>query len=210
MINPRGCLRLLKKVLGIEGKDDYLKLSEHNSRYLFSLWEEFLTPKQFFAINLYYGLVAKSLSLERTAKIMKISAQAVRGLHSRALKKLSHPPIAEIIKMFIERRADLIQKILELRKENETLKQEKTMIYSPKIVEEIKETPIEHLGLSVRTYNRLVSRQDILTLQDLADKTKSELMKTVKLGPKALREIELKLLEYGSNFYPEKPRARSQ
>ena len=55
---------------------------------------------------------------------------------------------------------------------------------------------IETVGFSVRTYNCL-KHAKLLTLGDIAAKTKDELWKVRDLGKTALEEITGKLNEYG-------------
>ena len=58
------------------------------------------------------------------------------------------------------------------------------------------ETPIEDLDFSVRAYNCL-KRDGIHTLQDLVNKSESEMMKIRNLGKKSLKEVLDKIIELG-------------
>ncbi|MBR2711362.1 MAG: DNA-directed RNA polymerase subunit alpha [Bacilli bacterium] len=58
------------------------------------------------------------------------------------------------------------------------------------------ETPIEDLDFSVRAYNCL-KRDGIHTLQDLVNKSESEMMKIRNLGKKSLKEVLDKIRELG-------------
>ena len=58
------------------------------------------------------------------------------------------------------------------------------------------ETPIEDLDFSVRAYNCL-KRDGIHTLQDLINKSESEMMKIRNLGKKSLKEVLDKIRELG-------------
>lgn len=58
------------------------------------------------------------------------------------------------------------------------------------------ETPIEDLDFSVRAYNCL-KRDGIYTLQDLTNKSESEMMKIRNLGKKSLKEVLDKIKELG-------------
>lgn len=64
------------------------------------------------------------------------------------------------------------------------------------------ETPIEELDLSVRAYNCL-KRDAIHTLQDLTNKSESEMMKIRNLGKKSLKEVLDKVKEMGLKFREE-------
>ena len=58
------------------------------------------------------------------------------------------------------------------------------------------ETPIEDLDFSVRAYNCL-KRDGIHTLQDLTNRTESDMMKIRNLGKKSLKEVLEKIREMG-------------
>ena len=61
---------------------------------------------------------------------------------------------------------------------------------------------IEELDLSVRSYNCL-KRAGINTLQELTDKTESDMMRVRNLGRKSLEEVKNKLTELGLSFSKE-------
>ena len=65
--------------------------------------------------------------------------------------------------------------------------------------EKILEMPIEELELSVRSYNCL-KRAGITTVQDLANKSESDMMKVRNLGKKSLDEVVNKLHSLGLEF----------
>jgi len=69
-------------------------------------------------------------------------------------------------------------------------------------VQKTLETPIEELDLSVRAYNCL-KRDAIHTLQDLTNKTESEMMKIRNLGKKSLKEVMDKVKDMGLKFRDE-------
>ncbi|MGL5884910.1 MAG: DNA-directed RNA polymerase subunit alpha C-terminal domain-containing protein, partial [Bombilactobacillus sp.] len=58
------------------------------------------------------------------------------------------------------------------------------------------ELTIEELDLSVRSYNCL-KRAGINTVQELTDKTESDMMKVRNLGRKSLEEVKEKLANLG-------------
>ena len=61
------------------------------------------------------------------------------------------------------------------------------------------EMPIDDLDLSVRAYNCL-KRAGVNTLQDLTNKTETEMMKIRNLGKKSLKEVIDKIKEMGLQF----------
>ena len=65
--------------------------------------------------------------------------------------------------------------------------------------EKVLEMSIEELELSVRSYNCL-KRANISTVEDLTNKTESEMMKVRNLGKKSLKEVKDKLEEKGLSF----------
>ena len=68
--------------------------------------------------------------------------------------------------------------------------------------ERIIEKSIEELELSVRSFNCL-KRAGISTVEDLANKTESDMMKVRNLGKKSLDEVVAKLHALGLDFAPE-------
>lgn len=66
----------------------------------------------------------------------------------------------------------------------------------------ILETSIDDLDFSVRAYNCL-KRANILTLNDLVDKSENEMMKIRNLGKKSLKEVMDKVKDMGLNFRDE-------
>lgn len=78
------------------------------------------------------------------------------------------------------------------------------MMVEPKHVmgEKVLEMSIEELDFSVRTYNCLV-RAGILTVEDLINRTESDMIKVRNLGRKSLEEIFFKLQALGLTFKEE-------
>ena len=68
--------------------------------------------------------------------------------------------------------------------------------------EKILEKSIEEMELSVRSFNCL-KRAGISTVEDLANKTESDMMKVRNLGKKSLDEVIAKLHALGLDFAPE-------
>ena len=68
--------------------------------------------------------------------------------------------------------------------------------------EKVLETSIEELELSVRSFNCL-KRAGIATLEDLTNKSESDMMKVRNLGKKSLDEVIAKLHSLGLNFAEE-------
>lgn len=78
---------------------------------------------------------------------------------------------------------------------------EKTEIYKEKVEEEnrILDLPIEHLELSVRSYNGL-KREDRTTVRKIIELRESELYTINQLGAKSVQEIIDKVIELGLEF----------
>ena len=68
--------------------------------------------------------------------------------------------------------------------------------------EKVLETSIEELELSVRSYNCL-KRAGIATVEDLTNRSESDMMKVRNLGKKSLDEVTNKLIALGLNFASE-------
>ena len=65
--------------------------------------------------------------------------------------------------------------------------------------EKLLETSIDDLSLTVRSYNCL-KRANILTIEDLINKTEAEMLKVRNLGKKSFDEIKQKLLDRDLTF----------
>ena len=86
---------------------------------------------------------------------------------------------------------------------SETAKNTKVMIEKEESKKEkVLEMLIEELELSVRSYNCL-KRAGITTVEDLASKTESDMMKVRNLGKKSLDEVTNKLHDLGLDFIQE-------
>lgn len=86
---------------------------------------------------------------------------------------------------------------------SETAKNTKVMIEKEESKKEkVLEMLIEELELSVRSYNCL-KRAGIATVEDLANKTESDMMKVRNLGKKSLDEVTNKLHDLGLDFVQE-------
>ena len=70
------------------------------------------------------------------------------------------------------------------------------------IKEKVLEMPIEELELSVRSYNCL-KRAGIATVEDLANKSETDMMKVRNLGKKSFDEVTAKLHSLGLDFAKE-------
>ena len=68
--------------------------------------------------------------------------------------------------------------------------------------EKVLETSIEELELSVRSFNCL-KRAGIATVEDLTNRSESDMMKVRNLGKKSLDEVIAKLHSLGLNFAEE-------
>ena len=83
---------------------------------------------------------------------------------------------------------------------SETTKNTKVMIEKEESKKEkVLEMTIEELELSVRSFNSL-KRAGISTVEDLTNKTDSEMMKVRNLGKKSLEEVTAKLHSLGLDF----------
>ena len=68
--------------------------------------------------------------------------------------------------------------------------------------EKVLEMTVEELDLSVRSFNCL-KRAGINSVEELTNKTESEMMKVRNLGRKSLQEVTEKLDELGLSLKPE-------
>lgn len=149
-------------------------------------------------------------TLESTAKLWNVTKERARQIIAKAIRKLRHPMRFKIIKYGLEgweRRKAIDQEDLMLDE------QEAMLIHRRAVVEQLleekqeikRETTIEDMQLSVRTYNCLC-RAGIRTLNDLMKYTKengySGLCRIRNLGRKSLSEIFRKMEELtGTDWY---------
>ena len=112
------------------------------------------------------------LTMNALEKYAEKSSNIKGEIKGNLNKLLSDPDTREII-------APFIGAFLEILKEE--IKKEKVL-----------EMPIEELELSVRSYNCL-KRAGISTVEDLANKSESDMMKVRNLGKKSLDEVTNKL-----------------
>lgn len=166
-----------------------------------------LTEREQQAIEEYFG---NGGTLESTAKLWNVTKERARQIIAKAVRKLRHPMRFKIIKYGLEgweRRKAIEQEDLMLDE------QEEMLIHRRAIVEQLieekqeinRETTIEDMQLSVRTYNCL-GRAGIRTLNDLMKYTKengySGLCRIRNLGRKSLSEIFRKMEELtGTDWY---------
>lgn len=73
--------------------------------------------------------------------------------------------------------------------------------HEPSREDRLKETPIEELDLSVRSYNCL-KRAGINTVHELTQKSDEDMMKVRNLGKKSLEEVKEKLTSLGLSLKP--------
>ena len=86
---------------------------------------------------------------------------------------------------------------------SETTKNTQVMVEKEEFKKEkVLEMPIEELELSVRSFNCL-KRANISTVEDLTNKTESDMMKVRNLGKKSLDEVTNKLRSLGLDFAKE-------
>jgi len=146
------------------------------------------------------------MTYEQIAKAEHITRERIRQIVARALRKLRHPSRAKYLKKGVAAML-LEQQQLSLKEEIYELKK---LIgeSAPHIVEKISDrerqkkdnTPIEHLDLSVRSYNCL-RRAGINTLGDIAKLSCMELTRIRNLGKRSWDEINKMLIQNG---YPPK------
>lgn len=102
---------------------------------------------------------------------------------------------AKVLSEHLQPLIDIDAKIKEYVLMNEQVQTEKKRTLS---------IPIENINLSIRSYNCL-KRAGIQTIQELTNKTRSEVEHIKNLGRKSLREIQKRLTEYGLTFADELP-----
>lgn len=153
-----------------------------------------LTEREQQAIAEYFG---NGGTLESTAKLWNVTKERARQIIAKAVRKLRHPMRFKAIKYGLEgweRQKAIEQEDLMLDE------QEAMLIHRRAIVEQLieekqeikRETTIEDMPLSVRTYNCL-GRAGIRTLDDLLDYARNNgeegLCRIRNLGRKSLAEL---------------------
>ena len=149
----------------------------------------------------------RKLTLEQCGKEYGITRERIRQIEAKAIRKLRHPTRANMLKSvpLTELQAERAE-YCKLQNEYEWLKKAFESLTAQKaepgvivpIVEKaaLLETPLEAIGLSVRSYNCLRrARKD--TLGDIVEMYEHELAQVRNLGRKSYEEVTAKLKEYG-------------
>lgn len=146
------------------------------------------------------------LTLEQTGNIFGVTRDRIRQIEAKAIRKLRHPSrakyfkygvsgIIENIRMdYYNKFSELEGKLIELCKLN--VKTADEVIQDHELRRKYAPTSIEHMDLSVRSYNCL-KRVGIGTLQQLAQLSYDDLIRIRNLGRRSVDEIIGKLNEYG-------------
>ena len=188
---------------------------------LFSVFDT-LTARERRIIEMRFGFGYEMMPRPAIGEELGVSADRVKQVELKALKKLRHESRARHIRPLfltyedmeteIAKRdmliASLQQDLLIARSENAKFrsavkKLSETFaplpIYTTQPTSEILDMTIEELDLSVRAYNCL-KRAGIHTMQDLIDKREVEVTKIRNLGKKSLKEVLDKVKEMGLKF----------
>lgn len=146
------------------------------------------------------------MTLEQTGKLFGVTRDRIRQIEAKAIRKLRHPSrakyfkygvsgIIEDIRMdYYNKFSELEGKLIELCKLN--VKTADEVIQEKEIRKKFAPTDIEHMDLSVRSYNCL-KRAGIGTLQQLSELSYNDLIRIRNLGRRSVDEIIGKLNEYG-------------
>ena len=158
---------------------------------------EYMTTRdQYILMHVY----AHQQTFEEIGRFMDISAERVRQLHARALRKLHYHKKYLLIGIYSEPEHMEKQKfeeyILSMR---ESWTYESALDYVKNHKRQPTERDIIDLDLTIRSYNCL-KRAGITTIDQLCDKTIKEMMKVRNLGRKSLKEIRNKLQSLGLDF----------
>jgi len=149
----------------------------------------------------------RKLTLEQTAKEYCVTRERIRQIEAKALRKLRHPIKANMMKAVpltelqahVSEHQRLLDEYAWLKKAFVALAQKKA---EPGVIIPMAEyasrleMPIEHLDLSVRSYNCL-RKAGKNTVGDVAEMTVNELSKVRNLGRKSMEEVMQKLRELG-------------
>lgn len=192
-----------------------------------------LLERETYVLESRYGLIEGKIptTLNDIGREIGVTGGRVQQIMARALRKLRHPVRTRVLKSFagiksdeyltdeerqqiekIEKMIQLqqgdlsenldklneIQEKLRKRKEEERKEEERK-----RKLKKVEAIYIDELDLSVRSYN-LLYKAGIKSLNDLANMTKDQFMKTIKnLGLRSLEEIVAKMDSYGISFEPE-------
>ena len=197
MVNTKGCVKLLKKILNIR-ENFSVRLSKKTASLFISTLEGFLENRELQILDWHFGLHGEQLSLERIGNRLKITRERVHQIEKKAIaKKLwLHRSRRWILNLFILDKNDLIGKALSLHAKNEELEAENIKLRSPAALKEMPYALIDDTELSIRTRN-ILRRAGIKTIGSLMQKTKRNLLTLNRMGSKSFKEIEDFLTEYG-------------
>lgn len=170
------------------------------------LFETQLTPREVEVIRFRYE---ECLSLEEIAKRLKVTAERVHQIHSKAIRKLKSANAwlingkGEVINVLqlkrkFEQDVELTTKIQIVNQLSDAVKDLRTRIKEAAlaVTENKDDLALKDLGLSVHCYNRLY-RAGLNTVGDLRTMSKADVMRLYQFGPKDWADLEPKLTALG-------------
>lgn len=149
----------------------------------------------------------KKMTLEQCGKEHGITRERIRQIEAKAIRKLRHPSRVNMIKavpltevqaqhseyLKLSQAYELLSKAFEVC----TAKRADPGVVVPMAELAVHlQTPIEELGLSVRSYNSL-RRAGKDTLRDIVEMTETDLSKIRNLGRKSAMEVKEKIASHG-------------
>jgi hypothetical protein len=146
----------------------------------------------------------KRKTLKELGTQLGLTRERIRQIEIRAINKLSHPFRVKLLQKKIREaifrretdlKSPLSKKITELQKELDELKK-KVNIKKP--LEEI-DKPLSEIELSFRVVNCL-SKTNIKTLRELANRTEAQMLNIRSLGKKTLFDLREILNSFGLDF----------
>lgn len=147
------------------------------------------------------------MTLQAIGKVYSICQERVRQIEAKALRKMRHPvrsnmmkavPLAAVIEQEIKYQKMSVEYASLVKAfEAATAKPVLPEVISPlSELADLMQTPIDDLGLSVRTHHAL-RRAGKETLRDIAEMSRGELARIRNLGAKSLDEVIECLKQHG-------------
>ena len=202
------------------GQFDETRFSVMDLACIDLLFTDLLTSREEYCVCKYFK---EYKTLEEIGKELNISKERIRQILRKAVLKIRHKLYRLDLERQIEKENEIKEKSqkardLDLMQHRQEIAQKflASGNYDSECVIEFgeislknhlgnnqyKDTSIDDLDLSVRSYNCL-RRAGIFNLSELLEKTEWEMMKVKNLSRKSLKEIENKLRDLGLSFREE-------
>lgn len=167
-----------------------------------------LTEREQAVIEMYFK---HNMTYEQIGREFNVTRERIRQIEAKALRKLRHPSRLQLIKKGVrdwvasareEGRQENINAELKTAIDSivEIAKKLEIDLSTRDIMPPVKDIPIEHLDLSVRSYN-VLKRAGYNTLESVCELSMNDFLRLRNIGKKSAEEILEKIKEHGLELH---------